>query len=165
MRFYGCVFKRKEYSSFVQSDLQLPPNYFGLVSGCVAQFVEWSLQIPEVHGSNPVIGKNIFILNICLMSTVYWKDKNKEKEAGIGHLKKLHKVRRNNYISCSINWPFTNNNEICPKDIFAKTGSYLHTLIRQVPYPPFSDHFLFNYWFFFSIQHQTAKCLTKWLTN
>ena len=82
--FMAAFLKRKEYSSFVQSDLQLPPNYFGLVSGCVAQFVEWSLQIPEVHGSNPVIGKNIFILNICLMSTVYWKDNNKEKEAGNG---------------------------------------------------------------------------------
>ena len=40
--------------------------------------------IPEVRGSNLVIGKNLFILNICLLSTVYWKDKNKEKEAGIG---------------------------------------------------------------------------------
>ena len=35
------------------------------------QLVEWSLPIPEVHGSNPVIGKNLFILNICLLSTVY----------------------------------------------------------------------------------------------
>ena len=44
----------------------------------VAQLVELSLQIPEVHGSNRVIG-NIFISNInCQM---YWKDDNKEKEA------------------------------------------------------------------------------------
>ena len=27
----------------------------------VAQLVEWSLLIPEVRGSNPVIGKNLFI--------------------------------------------------------------------------------------------------------
>ena len=27
----------------------------------VAQMVEWSLPIPEVRGSNPVIGKNLFI--------------------------------------------------------------------------------------------------------
>ena len=47
----------------------------------VAQLVERSLPIPEVHGSNPVIGKNVYILNICLLSTVYWKDLNKEKEA------------------------------------------------------------------------------------
>ena len=40
-------------------------------SGCVAQLVEQSLLIPEVRGSNPVIGKNLFILNICLLSTVY----------------------------------------------------------------------------------------------
>ena len=50
----------------------------------VAQLVERSLPIPEVHGSNSVIGKNLFILNICLLSTVYWKDENKEKEAGDG---------------------------------------------------------------------------------
>ena len=47
-------------------------------SGCVAQLVERSFLIPEVWGSNPVIGKNL-LLNICLLSTVYWKDKNKEK--------------------------------------------------------------------------------------
>ena len=28
--------------------------------------------------------KFIYILNICLLSTVYWKDENKEKEAGDG---------------------------------------------------------------------------------
>ena len=27
----------------------------------VAQLVEWSLPIPEVRGSNPVLGKNLFI--------------------------------------------------------------------------------------------------------
>ena len=37
----------------------------------VAQLVERSLPIPEVCGSNPVIGKNLFISNICLLSTVY----------------------------------------------------------------------------------------------
>ena len=49
----------------------------------VAQLVERSLPIPKVRGSNPVIGKNLFILNICLLSTVYWKDENK-KEARNG---------------------------------------------------------------------------------
>ena len=34
----------------------------------VAQLVELSLSIPEVHGSTPVIGK--ILLNICLLSTV-----------------------------------------------------------------------------------------------
>ena len=38
----------------------------------VAQLVERLLPIPEVRGSNPVIGKNLYlILNICLLSTVY----------------------------------------------------------------------------------------------
>ena len=51
----------------------------------VAQLVEWSLPTPEVCGSNPVIGKDLyFLLNICLLSTVYWKDEIKEKEAGYG---------------------------------------------------------------------------------
>ena len=42
-----------------------------LGSGCVAQLVELSLPIPEVRSLNPVIGKNLFKLNICLLSTVY----------------------------------------------------------------------------------------------
>ena len=58
----------------------------------VAQLVERSLPIPQVWGSNPVIGKNLFIFNNCLLSTVYWKDKNKQKEAGNGPFlnKKIH---------------------------------------------------------------------------
>ena len=39
----------------------------------MAQSVEQSLPIPEVRGLNPIIGKNL-----------YWKDENKEKEAGKG---------------------------------------------------------------------------------
>ena len=39
----------------------------------VAQLVEWSLSIPEVHGSTPVIGK--ILLNICLLSTVLKRQK------------------------------------------------------------------------------------------
>ena len=50
----------------------------------VAQLVERSLPMPEVRGSNPVIGKNLLISNICILSTVYWKDENKEKAVGNG---------------------------------------------------------------------------------
>ena len=39
--------------------------------GCVAQLVEQLLPIPEVCSSNPITSKNLFILNICLLSTVY----------------------------------------------------------------------------------------------
>ena len=48
----------------------------------VAQLVEWSLPIPEVRGSNPVIGKNLLILNIvnCLEKT-----KIKKKRPGMAH--------------------------------------------------------------------------------
>ena len=52
----------------------------------VAKLVERLLPIPEVRGLNPVIGKNLFILNIRLLSTVDWKDENKEKEARDGPL-------------------------------------------------------------------------------
>ena len=45
---------------------------------------------PEVRGSNPVIGKNLLISNICILSTVYWKDENKEKEAGVEEKNKKH---------------------------------------------------------------------------
>ena len=34
-------------------------NFLGAV--VVAQLVEWLLPIPKVHGSNPAIGKNLFI--------------------------------------------------------------------------------------------------------
>ena len=37
----------------------------------VAQLVERSLPIPEVRGSDPVIGKKLLISNICILSTVY----------------------------------------------------------------------------------------------
>ena len=52
----------------------------------VAQLVERSLPIPEVRGLNPVIGKKLFILNICLLSNCVLKDENKEKEAWDGPL-------------------------------------------------------------------------------
>ena len=48
----------------------------------VAQLEERSLPIPEVHGSNLVIGKN-FILKI--YRKLYWKDENKEKRPGMAH--------------------------------------------------------------------------------
>ena len=40
-------------------------------SDCVAQLIERLLLKPEVRGLNTVSGKNLFILNICLLSTVY----------------------------------------------------------------------------------------------
>ena len=49
----------------------------------VAQLVERSLWMPEVRGSNPVIGKLFYRTFICLLSTVE-KTKIKKKEAEIG---------------------------------------------------------------------------------
>ena len=46
-------------------------NILELWAAVVAQLVERLLPIPEFLGSNPVIGKNLFTFNICLLSTVY----------------------------------------------------------------------------------------------
>ena len=54
----------------------------------MAQLVERLLPIPEIRGSNPVIGKNLLISNICILSIVYCKNENKEKETGNGTFKK-----------------------------------------------------------------------------
>ena len=58
----------------------------------VAQLVERSLPIPEVRGSNPVIGKIYWIFVYCQL---YWKDENKEKEAGNGPFFLKKKLIRN----------------------------------------------------------------------
>ena len=45
-----------------------------------AQLAEQSLQTPEVQSSNPVTGQNLYwTFDHCQL---YWKDENKEKEAG-----------------------------------------------------------------------------------
>ena len=72
---------RKRFNFITFSGKKLPPNVdplgvfandeIDLVSWMVvAQLAERSLMIPEIHGSNPVNGKKIFIFNICLLSTV-----------------------------------------------------------------------------------------------
>ena len=58
-------------------------NGCGSVGRAVASNT-WGLQFESSHWQ-----KFICLLNICLLSTVYWKDENKEKEAGNGPLKKL----------------------------------------------------------------------------
>ena len=69
-------------TEFAVYGFQLPlrnPNTKEAIYGVVvAQLAERLLPIPEIRGSNPVIGK-IFIDYIYC-----WKDENKEKEAGIG---------------------------------------------------------------------------------
>ena len=60
-------------------------------SGCdsVGRAVASNTKGPQFESSHQQ--KFIFILNICLLSTVYWKDENKEKEAGYGpSLKKVY---------------------------------------------------------------------------
>ena len=52
----------------------------------VAQLVERSLPTPEVHRSNPDVGKHLYwTFDYCQL---YWKDGNKEKQAGNGPFKK-----------------------------------------------------------------------------
>ena len=49
----------------------------------VAQLVERSLLIQRSAVRNQSSAKiYLFLLNICILSTAYWKDENKEKEAG-----------------------------------------------------------------------------------
>ena len=51
-------------------NIKMSANYFRFLAVVVAQLAERSLPISEVRDSNPAIGKNLFILNICLLSTV-----------------------------------------------------------------------------------------------
>ena len=52
-------------------------------SGCVAQLVERLLPIPDVRGSNPVIGKKFVYCQLSIEKT-----KIKKKRPGLAHLKK-----------------------------------------------------------------------------
>ena len=56
----------------------------------VAELVELLLPILEVHRSNPVIGKLLY--GKFVYCQLYWKDENKEKEAGNGPLFKKMKL-------------------------------------------------------------------------
>ena len=53
----------------------------------MAQLVERLLPIPEVFGSNPVIGKILYIENLFTLNCIE-KTKIKKKEAGKGQFKK-----------------------------------------------------------------------------
>ena len=55
----------------------------------VAQLAERSLLTPEIHSSNPNIGNENFQTYICQLLSR--EDKNKEKEAGNGPLKKHYR--------------------------------------------------------------------------
>ena len=65
----GAMFKRGCGSNFYATYLMFKEQNREVV---VAQLVERLLPIPEVRGSNPVIGKNLLILNnYWILSTVY----------------------------------------------------------------------------------------------
>ena len=70
---YGVCLNLTTFFGNIQSIIHL--KYEIIVCFCrevvVAQLVERLLPIQEVPGSNPVIGKNLLILNICILSTVY----------------------------------------------------------------------------------------------
>ena len=84
----------------------------------VAQLVERLLPIPEVRGSNPVIGKNLFIywtFVYCQLSIE--KTKIKKKRPGMAHLKKKKKDSNNQCDQmarlCFQFWPNTTM-KLCP---------------------------------------------------
>ena len=54
----------------------------------VAQLVEWSLAIPEPHGSNPVIGK-IYMEHVFSVNCIE-KTKIKKKRPGLAFLKNIN---------------------------------------------------------------------------
>ena len=54
----------------VEEQFSLHKKYFEW-EVVVAQLEERLLLITEIRGSNPIMGKKLFILNICLLSTVY----------------------------------------------------------------------------------------------
>ena len=60
-------------------------NIGELLAVVVAQLAEWSLATSEIRGLNPNIGK---VLSVHICQLQFRKDENKEKEAGIGLLKK-----------------------------------------------------------------------------
>ena len=61
-----------------------PVDLIMINSGCgsVGRAVASDTRCPRFKSSH--LQKFIFLLNICLLSTVFWKDENKEKEAGYG---------------------------------------------------------------------------------
>ena len=65
--------------------IKLTFNFLGSGCGSVGRAVASDTRGPRFESSHRQ--KFIFILNICLMSTVYWKDENK-KEAECGPFKK-----------------------------------------------------------------------------
>ena len=68
----------------------------------VAQLVERSLPIPEVQGSNPVIGKN---LNWTMFTVnCFKKTKIKKKRPGMAHLKNILQGKIEDFESWSKNW-------------------------------------------------------------
>ena len=62
---------------------------FSILGSGVAQLVERLLPIPEVQGSNPVIGK-IYIEHLLTVNCIE-KTEIKKKEAGNGSLKNFQK--------------------------------------------------------------------------
>ena len=65
-------------------------HHVGSGCGSVGRVVASDTRGPRFKSSHRQ--KFIYILNICLLSTVYWKEKNKEKEAGYGPFFKKHQV-------------------------------------------------------------------------
>ena len=62
-------------------------NYFANLAVFVAQLIEWSLPIPEIQSSNPVIG-NFYILSSVFKNCIE-NTKIKKKRPSIAHEKNL----------------------------------------------------------------------------
>ena len=85
---YSCIFGFSKMYKYERNRLTTIT-----ISVVVAQLIERLLSAVRIQSSAK------FILNICLLSIVYWEDKNKEKEAGNGpfFLKKLYLWYKSNF--------------------------------------------------------------------
>ena len=85
--------------TFVTDDLNMSTKIHQWAVG-VAQLVERSLPIPEVHGLNPVIGKKLYLYctfvycQLCIEKT-----KIKEKRGRVWPIKKIHHLPRHGHLS------------------------------------------------------------------
>ena len=79
---YFYVSLYPSFPSKLKLKLKQKHLFFGSGCGSVGRAVASDTRGPQFESSHQQ--KFIYKWNICLLSTVYWKDENKEKEAGNG---------------------------------------------------------------------------------
>ena len=93
---------RTDYLKHDKDDRQIRIKLRGSGCGSVGRAVAFDTRCPRFKSSHRQ--KFIYTLNICLLSTVYWKDENKEKEARNGPFLKKNKIKSLNDDEIVKNW-------------------------------------------------------------